>query len=68
MSEDRFIKTGTVEYHSEEDGIQQIRIISKKLRDYGFHAGDKILIKILEKKIIIENIEGREIIIKENSL
>lgn len=66
MPKDRFIKTGTVEYHSEEDGIQQIRIISKKLIDYGFHAGDKILIKILKGKIIIENIEGREIVIKDS--
>jgi len=63
-----YFKTGIVEYHSKEDGIPQIKIVSKKLVEYGFNPGDKILIKILEKKIIIESIEGREIIVKENQI
>lgn len=68
MPKDRpgLIKTGRVEYHSEENGIPQIRIISKKLSDCGFNPGDEILIQILEKKIIIENIEGRKIVVKDN--
>jgi len=63
-----YFKTGKVEHHSEEDGIPQIRIISKKLTEYGFSPGDKILIRMFERKIIIENIEGREIIVKENHI